>query len=146
MTATAAMAQNFDRFLVEKMVGPAVAEIIVGISRDSAFGLTLLIGAGGTLVELLDDTASLLLPAQRHDIEAAIRTLKVARLVDSYRGSEPGDFDAIVDTVAAIAGYAVENNDTLAELDINPLLVLSKGAVVVDAFVRKRIDNALENK
>jgi acetyl-CoA synthetase len=135
--ATAIMAANFDRFLVEKMVGPTVAEIIIGVSRDATFGLTLLIGAGGTLVELLDDTASLLLPAGRHEIEAAIRQLKIAKLIDAWRGGVAGDLDAIVDAVVAVAAYAQENNATLVELDVNPLIVLPKGAIAVDAYIRQ---------
>jgi acyl-CoA synthetase (NDP forming) len=136
--ATRRMARTFDQFLVETMAGPTVAEIIIGVSRDATFGLTLLIGAGGTLVELLDDTASLLLPAQRDDIRDAIMSLKIVRLVQSYRGAEAGDIDAIVDAAVAVANYAVENNDTLLELDINPLIVLPHGAVVADAYIRKR--------
>ncbi len=135
--ATAKMAEGFDNFLVEKMVGPTVAEIIVGVSRDETFGLTLLLGAGGIMVELLDDTASLLLPVQRHEIEAAIRGLKTARLIESFRGGSKGDFDALVDAAAAVAQYAVEHNDRLAELDINPLIVLPDGAIAVDAYIRR---------
>jgi len=134
--ATTVMAEYFDRFLVEKMAGPTVAEIIIGVGRDDTFGLTLLVGAGGTLVELLDDTASLLLPADRYEIEAAIRKLKVAKLIEGFRGGEMGDFDAIVDAVIAVAAYAVDNNATLAELDVNPLIVMPSGAIAVDAYIR----------
>ena len=141
--ATATMAETFDRFLLEKMAGPTVVELIVGVSRDETFGLTILLGAGGTLVELLDDTTTLLLPVQRHEIVAAIRALKVARLIDSYRGSGAGDFDAVVDAVTTIAEYAVQNSSELAELDVNPLIVLSEGAIAVDAYIRK--SNAQEN-
>jgi len=135
--AAAAMAENFDCFLVEKMAGPAVAEIIIGVSRDATFGLTVLLGAGGTLVELLDDTASLLLPVQRQEIETAISTLKVANLIDAYRGGQKGDLGAIVDAVIAVAAYAIENNNTLAELDVNPLIVMPGGAIAVDAYIRR---------
>ncbi len=138
------MAKQFDSFLVEKMVIQGVAELIIGVSRDPGFGITLLIGAGGTLVELLDDTVSLLFPIRRQEIEDAIRSLKVARLLASWRGSESGDFDAVVDAVMAVAGYAVENNTTLDELDVNPLIVLSDGAVAVDAFIRHYTNEAQE--
>ena len=142
--AAAKMSQQFDRFLVEKMVGPSIAEIIIGVNRDATFGLTLLIGAGGTLVELVDDTVSLLLPAQRHEIQDAIMSLKVARLIQSYRGAEAGDLNAAIDAAVAIAAYAVENNDTLLELDVNPLIVLPQGAVAVDAFIRKNQNTKLQ--
>jgi acyl-CoA synthetase (NDP forming) len=134
--ATERMAQQFDRFLVEAMAQPTVAELIVGVSRDQSFGLSLLIGTGGTLVELLDDTVSLLLPVSRDDIGAAIGSLKVAKIINAYRGGVTGDIDAVLDAVEAIAAYAVANNGSLLELDVNPLLVTPDSAIAVDAFIR----------
>jgi succinyl-CoA synthetase beta subunit len=134
--ATASMAVNFDQFLVEAMARPTVAELIVGVSRDSTFGLSLLIGTGGTMVELLDDTVSLLLPASRDDIAAAIQSLKVARIIEGFRGGVAGDMNAVLDTVEAITKYAVANSDRLLELDVNPLLVTPDAAIAVDAFIR----------
>lgn len=135
--AAGRMAGLSDRFLVEQMVGPTVAEIIIGVSRDPGFGLTLLIGAGGTLVELMDDTVSLLLPVTEQEIRESIGRLRVAKLIDSYRGGAAGDLAAVVAAVKAVADYAVANNHTLAELDVNPLIVLPKGAIAVDALIRK---------
>ncbi len=122
------------------MAGPVVAEVIIGISRDETFGLNLLIGSGGTLVELVDDTVSLLLPLQREEIASAIKSLKLGVLMDAYRGGKSGDFDALVDAVVAVAEYAVANNDTLIELDVNPLIVQPVGAVAVDGLIRKRAE------
>ncbi|MFQ6006857.1 MAG: acetate--CoA ligase family protein [Woeseia sp.] len=136
-SAIEGMAGQFDRFLVEKMAGPVVAEMIVGISRDATFGLTLLIGAGGTLVELLEDTVSLLLPVERDGIRAAIGTLKVSKLVDSYRGGIAGNMEAVVDAVMAVADYALANNASLQELDVNPLIVTPDKVIAADAFIRK---------
>lgn len=136
-SAIAAMPEHFSRFLVERMASPTVAELIVGISHDETFGLSLLVGAGGTLVELLDDATSLLLPLRRHEIEAAIRSLRVARIIESYRGSIGGDLQAAVDAVLLIAEYAVANNKEIIELDVNPLIVTPDGAVAVDAYIRK---------
>ncbi len=137
--ATRSMAGGYERFLVEKMAGPVVAELIVGASRDPTFGLTLLIGAGGTLVELLDDTVSLLLPVARDEIQRAISGLRVAKLIDSYRGSTAGNMKSLVDAVAAVAGYVLAHNDALAELDVNPLIVTPDETIAVDAFIRKAI-------
>lgn len=134
--ATRSMADQFDRFLVEEMAGPTVAELIVGVNRDATFGLTLLIGTGGTLVELLDDTVSLLLPASREDIATAVRSLKIARIIDGFRGGPCGDMDAVLDAIEAIARYAMAHQDQLQELDVNPLLVTPDGAIAVDAFIR----------
>jgi hypothetical protein len=118
------------------MVQSVVCELIVGINRDPTFGLTLTVGAGGLLVELIHESASLLLPVQREEIRAAIRSLKVHKLIDGYRGQSAGDLDSVVDAVEGIARYAIAHNDSLLELDVNPLCVLPDGAVAVDAFIR----------
>jgi acyl-CoA synthetase (NDP forming) len=125
------------RFLIERQVTNAVAEMIIGVKRDPAFGLVLVVGAGGILVEMAQDAASLLLPTDRGEVERAIRGLKVARLLAGYRGKPAGDLDAVVDAVMAIAGFAEAQRERLAELDVNPLLVLPRGqgAVAVDALI-----------
>jgi len=127
---------DFEQFLVESMAESVVCELIVGITRDPTFGLTLTIGAGGVLVELLEDSVSLLLPVQREDIRASIETLKIHKLIQGYRGKAAGDIDSVIDSVDAIARYAMANNDSLLELDVNPLCVMADGAVAVDAFIR----------
>jgi len=134
--AAAAMAGEFDRFLIEEMVGPAVAELIIGVSRDATFGLSLLIGTGGTLVELLNDTVSLLLPVQRAEIAAAVSSLKAGTLINAYRGRSSGDLEATLTAIESIAAFATVHEDTLHELDVNPLLVTPTGAVAVDALIR----------
>jgi acyl-CoA synthetase (NDP forming) len=126
-----------ERFLIEKQVTNAVAEMIIGVKRDPAFGLVLVVGAGGILVEMAQDAASLLLPTDRADVERAIRGLKVAKLLAGYRGKPAADIDAVVDAVLAVAGFAEAHRDRLGELDVNPLLVLpeGQGAVAVDALI-----------
>jgi acetyl-CoA synthetase len=134
--ASKRLAGTFDRFLVEQQVGPVVAELIVGVSRDPTFGLTLLVGSGGVHVELLNDTASLLLPVGREDIVAALGRLKAAALIRGYRGGPAGDLDATVDAIAAVADFAGRNAATLFELDVNPLIVTPAAAVAADALIR----------
>jgi acetyl-CoA synthetase len=135
--AVAAMAHLASDFLVEQMAADVVAEIIVGISRDAQFGLALTLGAGGVLVELLQDTATLLLPVSLADIHAALQGLKTWPLLNGYRGKPAGDVDALVDAVLAIAAYAQAQADRLLELDVNPILVLpiGRGVLAVDALI-----------
>jgi hypothetical protein len=127
---------GFDQFLVEAMAKAVVCELIVGVARDPTFGLTLTIGAGGVLVELLNDSASLLLPAGREEIRIAVRSLKVNQIIMGYRGKTAGDIESVIDAIESICRYAIANNDSLLELDVNPLCVLADGAVAVDAFIR----------
>jgi acetyl-CoA synthetase len=135
--AVAGMAHLAPEFLVEKMAADVVAEIIVGITRDAQFGLALTLGAGGILVELLKDTVTLLLPVSLDDVRNALQGLKTWPLVNGYRGKAPGDVEALVEAIAAIASYAQAHADRLLELDVNPLLVLPKGqgVVAVDALI-----------
>jgi acyl-CoA synthetase (NDP forming) len=129
--------QNVETFLVESMVHDAVAELIVGVNRDSQFGLALVIGAGGILVELLNDSCSLLLPTDKQAVERALDSLMVMRMLKGFRGQKIGDINALVDAILAIADYAEAHWDNLLELDINPLLVLpqGQGVVAADALV-----------
>ncbi|MBX4986256.1 acetate--CoA ligase family protein [Rhizobium lentis] len=138
-TAAAAMVAN-GGYLIEKMIDPPVAELIVGASRDPVFGLSLTLGAGGIFVELLEDSVILPLPATKADIRAAISRLKIAKLIHGYRGRPRGDLGATIDAVAATAEYVVQNAVRLEELDLNPLMVLpeGRGVVAVDALIRRR--------
>ncbi len=126
------------RFLVERMVAGSVAELIIGVNRDEQFGPALVIGAGGILVELLADSASLLLPTDRAAVHGALESLTAVKLLQGFRGKPPGDIEAAVDAVMAIAHYAVDHWDQLVELDLNPLMVLpvGQGVVAADALIR----------
>ena len=130
--------QHSERFLVERMAEHAVAELLVGVKRDPQFGLSLVIGTGGTLVELLEDTAMLLLPTDRSAVNAALSSLKVARLLNGFRGAPAGDRNAAIEAIISVAEFATDHWDTLVELDINPLMVLADGSgvVVADALIR----------
>ncbi|MCP5080938.1 MAG: acetate--CoA ligase family protein [Alphaproteobacteria bacterium] len=135
------ISQLGDELLVEKMIQGTVCELIVGLKRDPQFGLALVLGAGGVLTELLTDCATLILPTTSAEIERALSSLRIARLIDGYRGAS-GDREALIRAIEAIAAFAADNRDTIEELDVNPLLVLppGHGVVAVDALLRIRED------
>jgi acyl-CoA synthetase (NDP forming) len=139
--AAHAMAGVAHGYLVEKMAPRPVAEIIVGATRDPVAGLVLTIGAGGILVELLDDSAVLTLPASKEAVSSAIGGLKIRKLLDGYRGGPKGDTAALEQAIEAVAAYLVANAADIEELDINPVFVLpeGEGVVAVDALVRRRV-------
>jgi acetate---CoA ligase (ADP-forming) len=138
-SAARRLATISDELLVERMITGAVCELIIGVKADPQFGLALVIGAGGILTELLNDAATLLLPARRDEIEHALGRLKVAKLIDGYRGRS-GDRQAAIRAIEAVARFAEAHASSLEELDVNPLLVLppGQGAVAVDALIRLR--------
>jgi acyl-CoA synthetase (NDP forming) len=126
----------FDQLLLEPMAKPPLAELIVGIKRENDFGLALVIGAGGILVELLKDSRSLLLPTTDGAIRQALLSLRSAPLLQGFRGRQAADLDALVAAIRAVADYACENAAQLLELDVNPLLVGADGTTAVDALIR----------
>ena len=125
--------------LVERMVTGAVAELIIGLTSDPQFGTALVIGAGGIFTELLQDSVTLILPTARPEIERALKTLKVWKLVEGFR-NKSGDQDAVIRAVEAVAAFAAAHRGLIEELDVNPLLVLPHGAVAVDALIKMRTE------
>ncbi len=133
--AAAGMSELSDRFLVERQVQGALVELIVGVRRDSEFGLTMTLGTGGVMVELIRDAVTLLLPVTVADIRDALSSLRSWPLLQGSRG-RTGDVDAVVGAVSSIVEYARQHADRLLELEVNPLLVLPERAVAVDALIR----------
>ncbi|MGZ9811417.1 acetate--CoA ligase family protein [Pseudoroseicyclus sp. H15] len=133
----AAEAMAAPAYLVEEQITGAAAELLVGVTRDPAHGFVLTLGAGGTLTELLSDTASLLVPATEADISAALGSLRIAPLLSGYRGAPAADRPAILSAILAIQSYVVDNAATLAEVEVNPLICTPTRAVAADALIRK---------
>ncbi|MFQ1702661.1 acetate--CoA ligase family protein [Loktanella agnita] len=124
-----------DSYLVERMAPLPVAEMIVGIRRDPQFGLAMMIGSGGVLVEILNDTKTLLLPATPDEIRLALGQLKLAKLLNGYRGKPVVDLDQLAQRLARLAAFAVKNAATIAEIEINPLFLYTDRLCAVDALI-----------
>lgn len=125
-----------DAFLIEAMAPPPIAELVVGIRQDAQFGLAMTLGSGGVLVELVGDAETLLLPATTTEIEAALRRLRVARLMQGFRGGRVVDMAALADRLAALADFAVAQAEEIAEIEINPLFVYEDDVLAVDVLMR----------
>ncbi len=127
-----------DRVLVERMIDDAVAELIIGVERDPQFGPYVMIGSGGIMVELLRDVRTLLLPPAAGEVRRALATLKLAPLLNGFRGRPAADIAAIERTVGAIADFVAAHADRLETLEINPLMVrpAGLGVVAVDALLK----------
>ncbi|MHB8156486.1 MAG: acetate--CoA ligase family protein [Desulfocucumaceae bacterium] len=120
--------------LVQKMVAGG-QELLVGISRDPAFGPVLTFGMGGIWVETLKDISMRVLPVCQDDVREMVRETKAYSILAGARGKSPLDLPAVEDILLKVA-LLVESWPDLAELDINPLIVLpeGQGAFVVDAM------------
>lgn len=122
--------------LVQEMVQGGV-ETIVGVSYDAQLGPTILFGTGGVMVEVYKDVAMRACPITAAEAHEMINEVKGAALLKGFRGKPACDIDALADVLVKVSQLAVNLDGTLAELDINPVLVLPKGQGVkaVDALV-----------
>ena len=122
--------------LVQEMVSGGV-EVIVGISYDAQLGPMLLFGSGGVMVEVYNDVALRRCPILRAEALNMIAEVKGAKLLRGFRGQPPADVDALADTLVHVSHLALHLEGHLAELDINPLMVLpaGQGVKAVDALV-----------
>ncbi|HTV10942.1 MAG TPA: acetate--CoA ligase family protein [Acidimicrobiales bacterium] len=130
----AGIAQLGEEMLVqEQVVGGQ--EMIVGMDRDHLLGPLVMVGFGGALVELLNDVVVRVPPFSADEIDEMVCSLKAYRLLTGYRGAPPLDLGALHSTIQAVASVALVCPE-VGEVDLNPLVVLRKGAVAVDVRVR----------
>ena len=125
----------FEGVLVQQMISPDAVETILGINRDPVFGPAVVLGLGGVLVELLQDSQLRLPPLRRSEALEVIQSLKGYRILAGYRGKPRADIEALADTVVQVAQMAVDLKGVLTSLDLNPLMVLPEGQGVVAADV-----------
>ncbi|CUJ82845.1 acetyl coenzyme A synthetase (ADP forming), alpha domain [Ruegeria denitrificans] len=139
MTATVAAydrAAVTDRFLIEVMSPKPLAELIVTLRADPQFGPSLVIGSGGVLTELVRDARTVLLPASKDEIERALCSLRVARLLEGYRGSRQADIPRIADALHRLCTEFLKARGEVAEIEINPMFVYPDHIVAVDALIQ----------
>lgn len=110
-------------------------ELVLGVKRDKQFGPMIMVGAGGTLVEILSDVAVATAPVTLGMAHDLLRKLRIYTIMSGARGDSPVDIEAVAWTVERLSWLAHDFRDSLKELDINPLLVdeMGRGVVAVDA-------------
>jgi acyl-CoA synthetase (NDP forming) len=136
LVASAKAAQASARingFLVQEMVSGV--EAIVGARNDPLYGPILLVGAGGVLVELAHDAALRLLPVASGEVSRMIDGLKLKTLLTGFRGKPVADRMALEKTVLALAHFYADHRARVEDVEINPLMVRTNGAVAVDVRV-----------
>lgn len=122
--------------LVQEMLGQGL-EVIIGIKKDPVFGPAVVFGLGGIFVEVLKDASIRVAPLREEDAREMIDEIKGNTLFKGVRGRPPVDIDAIVDILMKVSRLAIELEDSVDEIDINPLIVYEKGAgaVAADALI-----------
>jgi len=124
----------FEGVTVQRMITHKGVELILGASTDAQFGPVLLIGAGGTLVEVLQDHALALPPLNYALARRWVEQTRIAKVLHGVRGQPAVEFSALDDTLVKFARL-VQHERRIVELDINPLLATPEGVVALDARV-----------
>jgi acyl-CoA synthetase (NDP forming) len=112
-------------------------EAIVGVAQDPSFGALIMFGFGGIYAELTKDVAIRLHPLTDLDAKELVRSIKMAKLFEGYRGSPPSDTDSLEDLLLRVS-VLVEDIPQIAEMDLNPVIVMPRGEGywVVDSRIK----------
>ena len=125
------------RALVTEMVGKGV-ELALGGLHDAQFGMLLMSGAGGVLIEMMEDRAFALAPIGEDEAARKLDGLKLRKLLDGVRGQPPVHLPSVVATIARFSALLADLDGLIAEIDVNPLIAGPKGCVAVDALIVPR--------
>ncbi len=112
----------------------AGVELIVGAVRDPRFGPLVMVGLGGVLTEVLDDTVCALAPVSAQAARRLVGSLRGAPLLRGARGRSPVDLEALAGVVALVSRLAAAHPE-LVELELNPVLAGPSGVLALDARV-----------
>jgi len=119
--------------LIQKMVLDG-KEVILGTKRDPSFGPIVLFGLGGIYVEIFKESSLRVAPINRSEAEEMISELKVADILKGVRGERPLDIEALVENLLRLSQLMIDFPE-IEGIDINPVKVLEKGALAVDARI-----------
>ena len=139
LDAVKSAAENMgrDSFLMEQMITGPVCEILVGVIADPAHGFVLTLAAGGVMTEILKDSTTLVLPVTPQNVAQAFQRLKIAPILNGYRGQAAVDMAALVDAVMSVQSYVQQNMNDVLEVEINPIIATPTTAIAVDALIRR---------
>jgi acetyl coenzyme A synthetase (ADP forming)-like protein len=131
-----AAGMRLEGVLLQREIAGGV-EVLVGVTSDATFGPLVVCGMGGVLAELIGDVAHRLVPVTDTDADEMLGKLRLARLLDGYRGAQPGDRAALARLLRKVSAIA-EAAPEIRDMDLNPVRVLEpgKGVIVLDARVR----------
>ena len=110
-------------------------ELVFGLHRDPEMGLVVMAGSGGVLLELIKDVTFCAPPVSPEKARDMLARMRGARLLAGYRGSPALDADALVNALVALGRLAVDLEDVVQSVDINPFVALPQGGLALDALI-----------
>ena len=125
--------EGFSGMLVEEMVSGI--ELIVGAKIDYQFGPVILLGVGGTGVEVYRDVTMRMAPLKKEDGASMVKALNAHQLLEGYRGSEPISMTELTRTMVAFSDLVMGLEELIESIDLNPLLCTADRCVVADARI-----------
>jgi acyl-CoA synthetase (NDP forming) len=119
-----------------------LSELILGSRIDPVFGPVVMVGLGGIFAEIFQDTAVQMAPVSETQAMAMLISLRAFAVLNGARGRRRADLEAAARAIAALSRFAVAHAESVAEIDINPLLLKAEGegAVALDALIVPRTD------
>jgi succinyl-CoA synthetase beta subunit len=124
---------GFQSMLIEEQV--AGVEVIIGAKNDFQFGPVVMLGIGGTGVELYGDTVLRMAPLTERDAASMMACLKAGRLLQGFRGSQPIDRQALAETLVRFSQLAMALDDRFESIDLNPVMCSADRCVIADARI-----------
>jgi acetate---CoA ligase (ADP-forming) len=140
------LAAAYDR-MTQKLAGQSIAgllvcrqirggvELVLGLHRDPEMGLVVMAGSGGVLLELIKDVTFCAPPVSADKARDMLARIRGAKLLAGYRGSAALDIDAVINALIALGRLAVDLEDIVTSVDINPFVPLPRGGLALDALV-----------
>ncbi|MFZ1984207.1 MAG: acetate--CoA ligase family protein [Desulfatitalea sp.] len=120
--------------LIQQMVRGS-RELVVGLTRDAQFGPCVMLGLGGVLTEVLNDTVFRVAPFDAGEALEMMAELRATAILDAFRGQAPADRKTLAETLTAVGRMALEH-EAIAEIDINPMIIDAQGRLTaVDALI-----------
>ena len=124
---------GFDGMLIEEMLSGV--ELIVGYQKDHQFGPVILMGIGGTGVEIYQDISIKMAPLKQRDAESMLDTLKARKLLTGFRGSKPVDIDKLFELLLTFSDFVLDIQEMAASIDLNPVICSQKRCTIADALI-----------
>ena len=124
---------GFAGVLLEEMMSGV--ELIVGAKIDYQFGPIILLGMGGTGVEIYRDTTMRMAPLEERHVEAMVKSLKAHQLLKGYRGSEPVNLDELTRMMITFSQLVMEIESLIDSIDLNPVICSENKCMIADARI-----------